>query len=231
MKKFGIEKDIWYQFSKSDSKNKEKYIQDKKAWESSQKMMKKILDKSKLKYIEAEGEAAFYGPKLDLQYKDVYGKEDTLLTIQIDFALPERYNMTYKDKDNKLKRPIVIHRSSTGTTERMMSFLLEKYQGSLPLWLSPVQVKVLPMTDRNVKKSEEVSSKLKESGMRVEIDDDDEPISKKVRTAQLEKVNYMVTIGDKEESSNSLAIRSRDGKVKFNVKLNDFINNLKKEIK
>jgi len=230
MKKFGIEKDIWYMFSKCDFKNKEKYIQDKKAWETSQKMMKNILDKLKVKYVEVEGEAAFYGPKLDIQYKDVYGKEDTLLTIQIDFALPERYNMTYKDKDNKLKRPMVIHRSSTGTTERMMSFLLEKYQGSLPLWLSPVQVKVLPMTDRNVKKSEEIAFKLKESGIRVEIDDNDEPISKKVRGAQLEKINYMITIGDKEESSNSLAVRLRDGKVKFGVKLDEFINNLKKEI-
>ena len=230
MKKFGIQKDIWYQFSKYNPKNKEKYIQNTEAWESSQKMMKKILDKLKLKYIEAKGEAAFYGPKLDLQYKDVYGKEDTLLTIQIDFALPERYNMTYKDKDNKLKRPIIIHRSSTGTTERMMAFLLEKYQGDLPLWLSPVQVKVLSMTDRNVKKSEEVASKLKESGIRVEIDDNNEPISKKVRDAQVEKVNYMVTIGDKEESSGTIAIRTREGKVQFNVKLNDFINNLKKEI-
>lgn len=230
MKKFGIQKDIWYQFSKYDPKNKEKYIQNTEAWESSQKMMKKILDKLKLKYIEAKGEAAFYGPKLDLQYKDVYGKEDTLLTIQIDFALSERYNMTYKDKDNKLKRPIIIHRSSTGTTERMMAFLLEKYQGALPLWLSPVQVKILSMTDRNVKKSEEVASKLKENGIRLEIDNNDEPISKKVRDAQIEKVNYMVTIGDKEEKEGVLAVRSRDGKVKFGVKLDDFIQNLKREI-
>ena len=109
-------------------------------------MMKKILNKLKIKYVEKDDEAAFYGPKLDLQYKDIYDKEDTLLTIQIDFALPERYDMTYKDKDNKDKRPMIIHRSSTGTTERMMAFLLEKYQGALPLWLSPIQVKILSMT-------------------------------------------------------------------------------------
>ena len=224
-------KDVWYRFSKGDVKNKKKYIQNPKAWKESEALMKKILDKLKLKYVVAKDEAAFYGPKLDLQYKDVYGKEDTLFTIQIDFALPERYGMTYRDKDGKDKHPMVIHRSSIGAIERILSVLLEQKQGNLPLWLSPVQVKVLPMTDRNIKSSEKLLDNLKKQGIRAEIDNRSEPISKKVRDAQLEKVGYMITIGDKEQKTDTLAVRNRDGKVKFGVKFDSFVKGLEKEIK
>lgn len=231
MNKLGIkDRDIWYRFSKWDPKNKEKYIDNPKAWENSQKSMKKILNKLKLKYVEAKNEAAFYGPKLDLQYKDVYGKEDTLITIQIDFALPERFDLTYKDKDNKEKRPMVIHRSSSGATERTMSYILEKTQGNLPLWLNPVQVKVLPMTNRNLDYSNKIVGVLQKNNIRVEIDGSDESMSKKVRQSQVEKVNYMLTVGDKEKSSNTVAVRSRDGNVQFGVRLQDFTQKLKKEI-
>jgi len=224
-------KDIWYRFSKWDPKEKgKKYIDNPKAWKESEAKMKKILDKLKLKYVEAKDEAAFYGPKLDLQYKDVYGKEDTLFTVQIDFALPEKFDMTYKDKDNKEKRPMVIHRSSIGAMERIMAYLLEITQGSLPLWLSPVQVKILPLVNKNIKFSEKIQKELFEKGFRVEIDKRGESIGKKVRDAQIEKVNYMVTIGDKEEKSKTLAIRSRNGKVDFGVKFEDFANKLRKEI-
>ena len=229
MKSLGI-KDVWYRFSKWDPKDKKKYIDNPKAWEASQKSMKKILDKLKIKYIEAKGEAAFYGPKLDLQYKDVYGKEDTLLTVQIDFALPERFDLTYMDKDGKTKRPMVIHRASIGAIERTIAYLLEKTQGNLPLWLSPVQVKVFSMTDKNIDYSKEIKEKLEINGIRVELDDSSESISKKVRDAQVEKVNYMITVGDKEEKSKTLAVRNREGKVKFGVKIDEFIENLKKEI-
>ncbi|MFA4953324.1 MAG: threonine--tRNA ligase [Candidatus Pacearchaeota archaeon] len=230
MKTLKIE-DIWYRFSKWDPKNKEKYIDNPKAWDSSQKSMKKILDKLKIKYVEAENEAAFYGPKLDLQYKNVFGKEDTLITVQIDFALPEKFDLNYLDKDNKFKKPIVIHRSSVGCLERTIAYLLEKTQGNLPLWLSPIQVKVLPMTDRNINYSRQIFDKLKKENIRVEIDDGTESMSKKVRDAQLEKVFYSITIGDKEEQAETLAIRNRDGKVEFGVKINDFVSKLKKEIK
>jgi len=228
-KKLGV-KDIWYRFSKWDPKDKKKYIDNPKAWEASQESMRKILDKLKVKYTEADGEAAFYGPKLDLQYNNVFGKEDTLVTIQIDFALPERYDLTYTDKDGKEKRPMVIHRSSSGCTERTMAYILEKTQGKLPLWLNPLQVKVITVTDRNIKFSEKVLEKLKENRIRAEIDDRTETIGKKVREAQLEKANYMVTIGDKEDKAKTLAVRSRDGKVKFGVKVDDFINQLVEEI-
>ncbi len=229
MSKLGI-KDTWYRFSRWDSKNKEKYIDNPRAWENSERLMKKILSKLKVKYIEAKDEAAFYGPKLDLQYKDVYGKEDTLITVQVDFALPERFDLAYNDKDNKEKRPYVIHRSSTGATERVISYLLEKTQGNLPLWLNPVQVKILNMTDRNLKYAEKVLEELKKEGVRVESDFSAVPISKKVRDAQLEKVYYMITVGDKEEKGKTLAIRTRDGKVKFGVKLERFVDEIKKEI-
>jgi len=231
MKKLGIkEKDIWYRFSKWDPKNKEKYIDNPEAWNSSEKVMKKILKKLKLKHKEVKDEAAFYGPKLDLQYNDVYGKEDTLLTIQIDFALPERFDLTYRDKNNKMKRPMIIHRSSTGATERMIAYLLEKTQGNLPLWLSPIQVKVLPMTDKNKKTAEKIIEQLKKENIRAELDDRDESMSKKVRDAQTEKAYYMVTIGDKEQKAKTLAVRARNGKVKYGVKPVDFIKQLKKEI-
>ncbi len=222
--------DVWYRFSKWDQKNKKKYIDNPKAWEASQKSMKKILDKLKLKYIEAKDEAAFYGPKLDVQYKNVFGKEDTLITVQIDFALPERFDLSYRDEKGKDKRPMVIHRSSVGAIERTMAYILEKTQGNLPAWLSPVQVKVLSMTDRNVKFSRKIKEELEKYKIRVELDDRAETMSKKVRDAQVEKVNYMLTIGDKEEKSKTLAVRGRDGKVKFGVKLDAFIKNLKKEI-
>ena len=223
-------KDIWYRFSKGDIKNKEKYIDNPAAWKESEAKMKKILDKLKLKYVEVKGEAAFYGPKLDIQYKDVFGKEDTLITIQIDFALPENFDMTYKDENNKDKRPMVIHRSSIGALERIIAYLLEKTQGNLPLWLSPVQIKILPMTDKNIKFSGKIKQDLIEKGFRVEIDDREESMGKKVRDAQIEKVNYMITIGDKEEKSKTLAIRSRDGKVEYGVKIDDFVSKLKIQI-
>ena len=230
MEKLGI-KDTWYRFSKWDPKNKKgKYVDNPKEWDRSQKLMKKIIDKLKLKYIEAEDEAAYYGPKLDIQTKDVYGKEDTLMTIQIDFALPEKFQLTYKDENDQNKMAMVIHRGSISSTERIIAQILETTQGNLKLWMSPIQVKVLPLSVKNNKKAREVMEKLQEAKIRVEIDERNLSMSKKVRDAQVEKLNYMVTIGDKEEKGNTIAVRSREGKVQFNVKLNDFIGNLKKEI-
>lgn len=232
MKTLGV-KDTWYRFSKWDPKDKKKYIDNPKAWESSQKLMKGILDKLKIKYTEAEGEAAFYGPKLDLQYKDVYGKEDTLLTVQIDFALPERFDMTYVDSDGTEKRPIVIHRSSTGATERIMAYLLEKTQGALPLWLSPVQVKVISFTDRNIKAAEKVAKELREAipQLRLEIDNRGTTVNDKIRDAELQKTPIMIVIGDKEEEKGTLAVRLRgEKKPTFGVKLDKFAKDLKEKI-
>ncbi len=216
-------KNYWYRFSKWDPKNKEKYIDNPKAWEESQKPMKEILDRLKLKYTEADGEAAFYGPKLDIQMKNIFGKEDTMFTVQIDFALPERFDMTYDGADNKKHRPMVIHRSSICCLERTMAMLIEQYAGKFPLWLSPVQVKLLAMNDGNVEPAKEIKKLMESSGLRVELDDRSETIQRKVRDAQMEKVNYIVTIGDKEVANKTLAVRDREGKVKFGVKTEDFI--------
>ena len=222
--------DLWFRFSKWDPKNKEKYADNPKAWESTQASMKKILDKLKIKYIEALNEAAFYGPKLDIQYKNVFGKEDTLLTVQIDFALPERFDLTYVDEDNAKKRPFVIHRSSIGCTERTMAYILEKTQGNLPLWLNPLQVKVITINDKCLSFAQKITKMLHEQRIRVELNADAETLGKKVHDAQAEKVNYIVTIGDKEVEKKTVAIRARDGKIRYDVPVEKFVEELKEEI-
>ena len=229
MKTFNIE--TWYRFSKWDPANKKnKYIDNPKGWEASQKSMKKILDKMKIKYTEAEDEAAFYGPKLDLQYKDVYGKEDTLITIQIDFALPEKFDLKYLDKDGKEKYPMIIHRSSTGATERIIAYLLEKTQGNLPLWLSPNQTKVITLNDDVKEYAKEIHQKLFEAGIRTELDTSNTSVGKKAKKAIIQKFNYILTVGEKEKSQHKIAIRKRDSKEITTTTLDKFITQLKKEI-
>ena len=193
--------------------------------------MKKILNKMKIKYVEAEDEATFYGPKLDLQYKDVYGKEDTLITIQIDFALPEKFDLKYLDKDGKEKHPMIIHRSSTGATERIIAYLLEKTQGNLPLWLSPIQTKVMTMNDNVKDYAKEIKDKLTEAGIRTELDDSNTSMGKKARKAIVEKAFYLLTVGEKESNQNKIAIRKRDSKEITTTTLDKFITQLKEEIK
>lgn len=205
----GLDDTITYRFSKWDPKNKGKYIDNPKAWNETQALMKKILDDLKIKYVEAEGEAAFYGPKLDFQSRNVYGKEDTLFTIQIDFAAAERFDMTYIAEDGTKKRPTIIHRSSIGCYERTLAMLIEKYAGAFPLWLSPVQVKVLSLTERTIGKVNEIVSELKNRGIRAEADVRNEKIGFKIREAQLEKIPYMFIVGDKEVEENVVAVRER----------------------
>ena len=229
MKIFDIE--VWYRFSKWDPENKNgKYINNPEAWDASQKSMKTILDNMKIDYVEVKGDAAFYGPKLDLQYKDVYGKEDTLITIQIDFALPEKFGLSYLDKDGKEKRPMVIHRSSIGATERLMSYLLEKTQGNLPLWLSPVQVKVMTMNDSVNDYAKEIKDKLVAEGIRVELDKSNISVGKKVRRAIMGKVFYLLTVGDKEMVDGNIAVRGRDSKEIATMKIDEFISKIKRQI-
>ncbi len=229
MKVFKIDQ-VWYRFSKWDPKNKDKYIDNPKAWNESQATMKKILDKIKVNYAEAPDEAAFYGPKLDIQYKNIYGKEDTLITIQLDFALPGRFQLTYMGEDGKDHTPMVIHRSSIGCIERTIAYLLEKTQGKLPLWLSPVQVKVVNFTDRNTASCEKLVEKLVGLGVRVETDFDSATMNNKVMKFVEDKIPYMVVIGDKEEKSGSVAVRKR-GERKVNVVSQDeFVKDILSEI-
>ncbi len=230
MSTLGIEEDIWYQFSKWDPNNKEKYIDNPKAWEHTQKEMKNILDNLGIDYVEAEGEAAFYGPKLDIQFRNVHGKEDTIITIQIDFSLPERFDMTFIDKDNQKKRPYVIHRTSIGCYERTLAMLIEKYAGAFPTWLAPVQVKLLPIVDKQHEYVLAVKDKLEKEGIRVEADLRNEKIGYKIREAQLEKVPYMLVVGDKELEANTVAVRSRKDGDQGSISVDAFIEKIEAEI-
>ena len=208
----------------------EKRIGSDAIWDKAEKALESVLKKNKYKYKINKGDGAFYGPKIDFHLKDSLDRTWQCGTIQVDFSMPERFEIDYIDKDNKKKRPIMVHRAIYGSLERFIGILLEHLKGNLPAWLNPVQIKILPMTDKNLKYSEKVKKELENSGFRVKLDDRVESMSKKVRDAQLEKVNYMITIGDKEEEKNTLAIRNRAGKVKFGVKIDDFVKDLQKEI-
>ncbi len=209
LKAVGLDSDVSYRFSKWDPNNKEKYIGTAEQWEEVQGRMREILNDLKIPYTEAVGEAAFYGPKLDIQIKNVFGKEDTLITVQIDFLLAEKFGMVYVDRDGQKKHPYVIHRTSIGCYERTLALLIEKYAGALPTWLAPEQVKILPIIDKHHDYAAEVCKKLADNGIRAEVDYRNEKIGFKIREAQMEKVPYMLVIGDKEMENGQVAVRSR----------------------
>ena len=209
LKTVGLDGDVSYRFSKWDENNKEKYIGSAEEWENVQNLMRNILNHIGIEFTEADGEAAFYGPKLDIQIRNVYGKEDTLITVQIDFQLAKKFGMEYVDADGSKKYPYVIHRTSIGCYERTLALLLEKYAGALPLWLSPVQARILPISDRQQSYAEELLAKLREKGIRCEIDSRNEKIGYKIRSAQVEKIPYMLVIGDKEQENGEISLRSR----------------------
>ncbi len=226
----GLEEDVTYRFSKWDENDKAKYMGSAKEWENVQSVMKTILDDIGLKYTEADGEAAFYGPKLDIQLKNVFGKEDTLITIQIDFQLAKRFNMLYTDVDGEKKFPYVIHRTSMGCYERTLALVLEKYAGALPLWFAPEQVRVMDVSEKSEDYCREVYSQLLAAGLRPEKDLRSEKIGKKIREAQLEKVPYMLVIGESEAQSGEVAVRKRGEGDIGKMKLEDFIALCKKQV-
>ncbi|GAA0818219.1 threonine--tRNA ligase [Clostridium tertium] len=209
MSTLGIDGDISFRFSKWDPNNTDKYINNPEAWEETQVLMKAILDHLGIDYVEAEGEAAFYGPKLDIQFKNVHGKEDTIITIQIDFALAERFDMTYIDKDGNKKRPYIIHRSSIGCYERTLAMLIEKYAGAFPTWLAPTQAIVLPISDKYNDYAESIVKDFKDSGIRIAADYRAEKIGYKIREARLERIPYILVVGEKEAANNEASVRSR----------------------
>lgn len=230
MRCIGIENDIKYRFSKWDPNNTGKYIDDPEAWDATQKMMKKILDEIGLDYKEADGEAAFYGPKLDLQFKNVYGKEDTLFTVQIDFALASRFDMTYIDSNGEKQRPYIIHRSSIGCYERTLAMLIEKYAGAMPLWTAPEQVRLMSITDRSIPYLKEWEKKLREAGVRVTLDDRSEKIGYKIREGRTERIPYLAVAGDTETDSGTLAIRKRGAGDLGQINGNEFLQTLLAQI-
>jgi len=230
LKTVGLDEDVSYRFSKWDPNNKEKYIGTEQQWEEVQDRMRQILDHLGIKYKEEEGEAAFYGPKLDIQIKNVHGKEDTLITVQIDFQLAEKFGMQYVDSDGQKRYPYVIHRTSIGCYERTLALLIEKYAGAFPTWLAPVQVKILPLVDKHHEYALELKKTFEEKGMRVEVDRRNEKIGYKIREAQLEKVPYMVVIGDKEMENKAVAVRSRKDGDLGSMQVEDFLNRVLLEI-
>ncbi len=211
METIGIKEDVRYMFSKWDENNKSKYIGDEKDWEEVQGTMKVILDELGLDYEEVAGEAAFYGPKLDILCKNVHGKEDTIITIQIDFQLAQRFNMTYVDPNGEKVHPMVLHRTSIGCYERTLALLIEKYAGAFPTWLAPVQVKVLPISEKYTDYANEVMAELQKSNLRAELDNRVEKIGYKIREARNERVPYIVVVGEEEQNTKTVNVRSREG--------------------
>ncbi|MGI6152437.1 MAG: threonine--tRNA ligase [Christensenellaceae bacterium] len=209
MRCLGIEEDISYRFSKWDPNDREKYIDDPEGWENAQAIMKRMLDHIGLEYVEADGEAAFYGPKLDIQFRNVHGKEDTLFTVQVDFSLAERFDMVYVDSDGQKKRPYIIHRSSIGCYERTLAMLIEKYAGALPLFLMSEQVRLMSITDESVEYCREFAKLLRAAGVRVTVDDRQEKIGYKIREARNERIPYMLVAGEREVADGTFAVRKR----------------------
>ncbi len=230
METIGLKEDLTYRFSQWDPNNREKYIGTQEQWDEAQDIMKNILDDLGIDYEIGIGEAAFYGPKLDIQIKNVFGKEDTLVTIQIDQMLAEKFGMEYVDKDGTKKNPYIIHRTSIGCYERTLALLIEKYAGAFPVWLAPVQVKLLPIADRHLDYLYEVKKALEAKGVRCEIDERSEKIGFKIRSAQLEKVPYMVLAGDKDIENNTISIRSRKNGDEGASTLDEFIARIVDEI-
>jgi threonyl-tRNA synthetase len=227
---FGL-KDYWFRLSLGDIKNKEKFIDDPESWSHAETILKEILENSGIKYVSAKGEAAFYGPKIDVQFKNLYGKDDTLSTIQLDFLAKSRFNLHYDDNEGKQNNDVyVVHRAPLSTHERFMAFLIEHFSGKFPLWLNPIQVKILTVTDRSNDFAKVLFEKLQAVGVRVVLDDRSESIGKKVRTAVKDKANFIVTIGDKEVDNKKLAIRDQEGTVTFDIEVDSFIQKLVSDI-
>lgn len=227
---FGF-KNYSFRLSLRDPANKIKYIDEPKNWDYTEAVLRKVLNKLKLPFVEVKDEAAFYGPKIDVQMKNVYGREESMSTVQLDFAAKSRFDLKYDDANGKKNSDVfVIHRAPLSTHERFLAFLIEHFAGRFPIWLSPVQVKIVTINERNVEFANHVKEELRKNKIRVEVDERGESVSKKVRDAEVEKVGYIITIGDKEVEKQTLALRTRDGKVKFGVKVEDFIKELKEKI-
>jgi threonyl-tRNA synthetase len=229
----GLLEDVTYQFSKFDPNNSSKYIGSIDQWDRVEAKMKAILDKLQIHYKEAIGEAAFYGPKLDLQIKNVFGKEDTLITIQIDFQLAERFSMEYIDQEGNTKYPYILHRTSIGCYERTLALLLEKYAGALPVWIAPLQVALIPITDQQKEYAEMIEKKLKENDIRVYLDNRSETMQNKIRQGAMQKIPYMLVMGAKEAASPDtvVSVRQRNGIDLKTMPIDEFIRLITEQVK
>ncbi len=227
----GLQDDVTYRLSKWDPENKEKYLGDESYWESTQGALRKILQEENLPFTEADGEAAFYGPKIDIQAKNVYGKEDTMITIQLDCAIAEKFDMYYIDQNGEKQRPYIIHRTSLGCYERTLAWLIEKYAGKFPTWLCPEQVRVLPISEKYADYAEKVRKELARNNVDVTVDNRSEKIGYKIRDARLNKVPYMLVVGQQEEEQGLVSVRSRYEGNEGQKSIEEFVDAICKEIR
>ena len=231
LKTLGLQDDVTYRLSKWDPANKKKYLGDEEYWESTQAMLRQILVEKGVPFVEEEGEAAFYGPKIDIQAKNVYGKEDTMVTIQLDCAIAENFDMYYIDQNGDKIRPYIIHRTSLGCYERTLAWLIEHYAGKFPTWLCPEQVRVLPISDKYMDYANQVAAELKKNGVDATVDSRAEKIGYKIREARLDKLPYMLVVGQQEEADQTVSVRSRFAGDEGVKPLSDFINQICEEIR
>lgn len=231
-RKMGLEQgtDYHYRLSLGDRKNTGKYFKDDKAWDRAEKILASVLKKRKSKFVELTGEAAFYGPKIDIQMYNANGKEDTAFTVQYDFVMPNRFNLAYTNERGTAERPIVIHRSSIGSIERVVAFLIEKHAGAFPLWLAPEQVRIIPIADRHIKYAEQIKQKLGEFGTRVHVDDTNNTVGKKIRSAEVMKIPFALVVGDNELKAKNVSVRKHGSEKIVQKKLDSFILELKKTL-
>jgi len=229
---FGLKLNVDYRFrlSLGDRNNTEKYYKNDAAWEKGEDLLRTLMQERGNDFEEAKDEAAFYGPKIDVQMKNVNGKEDTAFTVQYDFCMPERFDLSYTGQDGEKKRAFVVHRSSIGAIERIMAFLIEKYAGAFPTWLSPVQVKILPIGESQYEYAQKVFESVREKNIRVELDSSNESLGKRIRNTKLEKIPYTLVIGDKEVEANAVTVESRDQGNLGQSSLEDFLIKISKEI-
>ncbi len=228
---FGLEmgKDYWYRLSLGDRKNTDKYYDNPTAWEKAEDLMRKLMQKRGSEFVEAGDEAAFYGPKIDVQMKNANGKEDTAFTVQYDFCMPDRFDLTYVGEDGTKKRTFVVHRSSIGAIERLMAFLIEHYAGIFPTWLAPEQARVISVGEANDTYAKEVHQALKDVGIRAELDISNQKLGKQIHKASSEHVPYILVLGDEESKNKTLSVESRDDGKLGTMSLEDFIARIKKE--
>ena len=231
LKTLGVEEDVTYHLSKWDPENREKYIGEPEVWEETQEHMRKMMNELQIPFVEDVGEAAFYGPKIDINTKNVYGKEDTMITIQWDALLAEQFDMYYIDQNGEKVRPCIIHRTSMGCYERTLAWLIEKYEGKFPTWLCPVQVRVLPISDKYEEYAQKVRSELKANGVLAEVDSRSEKIGFKIREARLAKLPYMLVVGQQEEADGTVSVRSRFAGDEGVKPLSEFIDQICREIR
>ena len=231
LKTLGLEEDVTYRLSKWDPENREKYLGDDEYWNSTQGKIRDILKEAGVPFTEADGEAAFYGPKVDIQAKNVYGKEDTMITIQLDCAIAEQFDMYYIDENGDKKRPYIIHRTSVGCYERTLAWLIEKYAGLFPTWLCPEQVRVLPISEKYHEYANKVAEELRGNGVRVKVDERAEKIGYKIREARLDRLPYMLVVGQKEEEEGVVSVRSRYLGDEGQKPLEQFVDEICKEIR